>query len=151
MDTIRRVIAGLGAAMLLVPIAACSHGHSSGEGASAPRSAVPSPRRAAAGTPLPDDPSLTSGSAVRQFGRGKKGDALFVEVRCRGAGTLNVVVRPVRMSFPVECSAGKDNTVHNEMAVAGADGAGTVVVTAPPAVRWALTVGHETPAPVAIR
>ncbi|MET7609699.1 hypothetical protein ABZX97_01160 [Streptomyces seoulensis] len=100
---------------------------------------------------MPDDPSLTSGSAVRQFGKGKKGDALFVEVRCRGAGTLNVVVRPVRMSFPVECSAGKDNTVHNEMAVAGADGAGTVVLTAPPAVRWALTVGHEKPAPVATR
>ncbi|WP_244317642.1 hypothetical protein [Streptomyces bauhiniae] len=139
------MITGLGAAMLLLPVAACSAGHS-GKGEPAPRSAVPSPHKAAAGTPLPDDPSLTSGSAVREFGKGKKGDALFVEVRCRGKGTMNVVVRPVRMSFPVECSAGKDNTVHNEMAVAGADGAGTVVVTAPSAVRWALTVGHATAA-----
>ncbi|MEU6381925.1 hypothetical protein ABZ847_00020 [Streptomyces bauhiniae] len=150
MDTIRRVIAGLGAAMLLVPVAACSQDRSH-QGESAPRSGVPSPRKAAAESPLPDDPSLTSGSAIRAFGKGKKGDALFVEVRCRGKGTLKVVVRPVRMSFPVECSAGKDNTVHNEAAVAGADRAGTVAVRAPSAVRWALTVGHETPAPVDIR
>ncbi|MFB7779578.1 hypothetical protein [Streptomyces bauhiniae] len=145
MDTIRRMIAGLGAAMLLVPVAACSQGHSD-KGEPAPRGAVPSPRKAAAETPLPDDPSLTSGSAVREFGRGKKGDALFVEVRCRGKGTVQVVVRPVRMSFPVECSAGKDSTVHNEAAVAGADRAGTVAVRAPSAVRWALTVGHVTAA-----
>ncbi|MFF0716410.1 hypothetical protein ACWEVM_18725 [Streptomyces bauhiniae] len=141
MDTIRRVIVGLGAAMLLVPVAACSQDRSD-KGESAPRGAVPSPHKAAAESPLPDDPSLTSGSAVREFGKGKKGEALFVEVRCRCNGTLNVVVRSVRLSFPVECSAGKDSTVHNEVAVAGADRAGTVAVSAPSAVRWAPTVGH---------
>lgn len=136
MDTIRRVIAGLGAAMLLVPVAACSQNR--------PATGKPAPREAAAGTPLPDYPSPTSGSAVREFGKGKKGDALFVEVSCRGEGTMRVVVRPVRRSFPVECSAGKDSTIHNEAAVAGADRAGTVAVRAPSAVRWAPTVGHVT-------
>ncbi|MFD4788481.1 hypothetical protein ACFWN1_15775 [Streptomyces sp. NPDC058459] len=140
------MIVGLGAATLLVPVAACSQDRSdkSDKGESAPHRAVPSPRRAATDTPLPDDPSLTSGNAVREFGKGKKGDALFVEVRCRGKGTLRVVVRPVRLSFPVECSAGKDSTIHNEAAVAGADRAGTVAVRAPSAVRWALTAGHVT-------
>ncbi|MFJ3663717.1 hypothetical protein ACIPPM_25040 [Streptomyces sp. NPDC090119] len=141
MDTIRRVIVGLGAAMLLVPIAACSQDRSD-TGKPAPRGAAPSPHTSAAEMPPPDDPSLTSGSAVREFGTGKKGDALLVEVRCRGEGTLKVVIRSVRVSFPVECSAGKDSTIHDEMAVTGSDRAGTVAITAPSAVRWSLTVRH---------
>ncbi|MGV9565241.1 hypothetical protein [Streptomyces sp. NPDC003480] len=84
----------------------------------------------------------TNGSASIGFGKGGKGDALVVAVRCEGRGSLYVAVRSVGASFPLECRAGRVNSICNEMALTGADRGGTVSVEAPSAVRWSLTVGR---------
>ncbi|MER8031183.1 hypothetical protein ABTZ78_19735 [Streptomyces bauhiniae] len=67
----------------------------------------------------------------------RRWDALSAEMRCRGNRTLKVVVEPVRVSFPVECFAGKDSTIYNQVAAA---------VRAPSAVWWSVTAGHGTAA-----
>ncbi|TGN80356.1 hypothetical protein E5082_23240 [Streptomyces griseoluteus] len=60
---------------------------------------------------------------------------MVVAVRCQGAGTVKVAVRPVHVSFPLECLAGKVSTIYNQVAVSGVNRDGTVSVEAPPAVR----------------
>ncbi|WP_324783234.1 hypothetical protein [Streptomyces sp. H51] len=76
----------------------------------------------------------------------KKGDALIVAVRCRGKGDIDVALRPVRVSFPLECRAGEAGTAYHQVAVLGVDRSGVVSVEAPSAVHWSLTVGRGAPA-----
>ncbi|MYV41052.1 hypothetical protein GT030_19795 [Streptomyces sp. SID1328] len=71
---------------------------------------------------------------------------MIVAVRCQGAGTVKVAVRPVHVSFPLECVADKVSTTYNQVAVSGVNRDGTVSVEAPTAVRWSLTVGRGVPA-----
>ncbi|MYZ09043.1 hypothetical protein GT028_16945 [Streptomyces sp. SID2999] len=81
-----------------------------------------------------------------EFAGGRKGDALIVAVRCQGKGTVKVAVRPVHVSFPLECLAEKVSTTYNQVAVSGVNRGGTVSVEAPTAVRWSVTVGRGAPA-----
>ncbi len=155
------LFSALGAAMLC-PVTACSADRSDGK--QPVRAAHPTTSRSAtAATPSSTQPPVqppelnagetpagrqkaTTGNAEIGFARGKKGDALVVAVRCQGAGTVKVAVRPVHVSFPLECRADKVSTVYNQFAVTGVNRDGTVSVEAPPAVRWSLTVGRGAPA-----
>lgn len=73
---------------------------------------------------------------------GIRAGALSVSVNCQGQGTLTVSVKPVGLSFPLECVAGEVSSTYNELHLKTARGRGTVSVTAPSPVRWALTVGQ---------
>ncbi|MGW5048843.1 hypothetical protein [Streptomyces griseoluteus] len=156
------LLSALGAAMLC-PVAACSADRSDGKQpfraghpttshsatAAAPHSTpspVQKPPELNAGETLAGRQKATTGNAEVGFARGRKGDALVVAVRCQGAGTVKVAVRPVHVSFPLKCLAGKVSTVYNQMALSGVDRDGTVSVEAPSAVRWSLTVGRGAPA-----
>ncbi|MDT6985331.1 hypothetical protein ACFSUJ_33335 [Streptomyces lusitanus] len=89
----------------------------------------------------------TTGSASFSFAKGAAGDALIVAVRCRGAGTMNVAVRTVSVSFPVRCLAGGTRTLFNQVGLSGAEEPGSVSVTAPSGVHWSMTIGRgELPA-----
>ncbi|MGV9246691.1 hypothetical protein [Streptomyces sp. NPDC003710] len=166
-----RTLAGWGiaaCAVLLLPLAACTTGHS-GAGPSravpersigsatpgeATATATAAPERPVFRAPeLDDGESLagrrqpTSGNASFELGKGRRGDALVVDVRCEGRGSMYVVVRSVGVSFPVDCLAGQIGSYENQLALTGADRGGTVSVSAPPAVRWSVTVGRGAPAP----
>lgn len=73
---------------------------------------------------------------------GVKAGALSISVNCQGRGTLTVSVKPVGLSFPLECVAGEVSSTYNELHLKTARGRGAVYVTAPSPVRWALTVGQ---------
>ncbi|WP_436998035.1 hypothetical protein [Streptomyces sp. enrichment culture] len=89
----------------------------------------------------------TTGSAGFSYAEGAAGDALIVAVRCRGAGTMNVAVSTVSVSFPVRCLAGETRTLYNQVGLSGAEKPGSVRVTAPPGVHWSMTIGRgELPA-----
>ncbi|MEU1407668.1 hypothetical protein ABZ471_35975 [Streptomyces sp. NPDC005728] len=164
----RRTLAGLGiaCAALLVPLTGCTSAHPEAERPAQPtRSPEPD---AAAGTagpggsaqpPVQKPPELdagealagrqnvTSGNASFAFREGRKGDALIVAVRCRGAGVVKVAVRPVHVSFPLKCLTDEVSTVYNQVAVGGADRSGVVSVEAPSSVRWTMTIGRGAPEP----
>lgn len=73
---------------------------------------------------------------------GIKAGTLSLSVNCQGRGTLTVSVQPVGLGFPLECDAGEVSSTYNELHLKTARGRGTVYVTAPSPVRWALTVGR---------
>ncbi|GAA2455278.1 hypothetical protein GCM10010405_44150 [Streptomyces macrosporus] len=62
-------------------------------------------------------------------------------------------MRPVDVSFPLECLDDEVSTAYNQVGVAGVERAGTVSVEAPSTVRWSMTIGRgeaateETPEP----
>ncbi|MEU4012854.1 hypothetical protein AB0H30_30930 [Streptomyces pseudogriseolus] len=87
----------------------------------------------------------TKGNASFSYAKGAAGDALIVAVRCRGAGTIKVVVKTVNVSFPLECLAGKTRTTYNQIGVSGAEKPGTVSVTTPSEVHWSMTIGRGEP------
>ncbi|MFJ5967444.1 hypothetical protein [Streptomyces sp. NPDC093060] len=162
-----RTLAGLSivCAALLAPLTGCTSDHTeakkpawptrSSEPSSAEVTATPgSSAQPSVQTPpeLDDDETLagrrkaTTGNASLAFGKGRKGDALIVAVRCQGAGKIKVAVRPVRASFPLECLADQVGTTYNQLAVSGVDRSGIVSVEAPSSVRWSMTIGRGTPA-----
>ncbi|CAL9424431.1 hypothetical protein SUDANB38_01938 [Streptomyces sp. enrichment culture] len=55
---------------------------------------------------------------------------------------MRVVVDSVKVSFPLDCVAGKVNTTYNQVGVAGVERSGTVSVQAPSSVEWSMTVGR---------
>ncbi|MEU7384061.1 MULTISPECIES: hypothetical protein [unclassified Streptomyces] len=97
------------------------------------------------GASLAGRQKVTAGNAVVPYDKGRKGDALTVAVSCQGKGRITVAVRPVHVSFPLECDAGQVSTVSNEFAVSGVERGGVVTIEAPQAVRWSLTVGRGAP------
>ncbi|MEW2402482.1 hypothetical protein [Streptomyces sp. NPDC046862] len=88
----------------------------------------------------------THGNRSIEFGKGKKGDALIVAVRCQGKGTINVTVKPADVSFPLDCLDKEVSTTYNQVGVSGVESRGTVSVEAPTTVRWSMTVGRGEPA-----
>ncbi|MFB7912386.1 hypothetical protein [Streptomyces sp. NPDC056061] len=64
---------------------------------------------------------------------------LAIQVNCQGKGTLNVAVDPVGLSFPLECVDEEVSSTYNEVHLKRARSEGTVRITAPSTVRWALT------------
>ncbi|MEU9055707.1 hypothetical protein AB0D37_35845 [Streptomyces sp. NPDC048384] len=73
---------------------------------------------------------------------GIKAGPLSVLVNCQGQGKLTVSVEPVGLSFPLECVNGEVSSTFNQLSLKRARDHGTVSVTAPSSVRWALTVGR---------
>lgn len=150
-------------AAMAFPVVACTTDHPDTRRATQPlHSSSPSPATATA-APITAQPSVqkppelddgetlagrqevTSGNASVAYSKGRKGDALIVAVRCRGEGKIKVVVRSVHTSFSQPCVADKISTIHNQVALAGADRGGVVSVEAPSAVRWSMTIGHGAP------
>jgi hypothetical protein len=90
----------------------------------------------------------TQGNASLEFGKAKKGDgkALTIGVRCEGRGRMEVVLRSLGTSFPMDCVNGEVTDIYNQFAVDGMDLPGIVTVTAAPDVRWSLSLGRGEPA-----
>ncbi|MEW2087200.1 hypothetical protein [Streptomyces sp. NPDC005283] len=66
--------------------------------------------------------------------------ALAIQVNCQGKGTLTVSVDPIGLSFPLECIDHEVSSTYNEINLKRARSEGSVRITAPSMVRWALTV-----------
>ncbi|WP_245703127.1 hypothetical protein [Streptomyces lushanensis] len=80
------------------------------------------------------------GNAALPLAR-KIGDGLLgAQVNCRGTGTLSVSVEPVGLSFSLDCVAQEVRGTSNEIDLKRTPAEGTVRITAPSAVTWALTV-----------
>jgi hypothetical protein len=90
----------------------------------------------------------TQGSAHLEFGKAEKdeGKALTVAVNCEGKGTIEVVLRPMDSSFPMDCLDGEVTSIGNQFAIDDAERAGTVSVTATSGVHWSLSIGRGEPA-----
>ncbi|MER6162118.1 hypothetical protein ABT147_42625 [Streptomyces sp. NPDC001868] len=171
----RTTLTLLAAALLLSTTAACSSDSDTGSQKRQPvRTAEPSPAKgtpgadsdeadetaASGGKSVDRAPDLdmadrvvlrqngTRGNASLEFGKAKKGDgkALTIGVRCEGKGRIEVVLRSVGASFPMDCVDGEVADIYNQVAVDGADHAGSVTVTAAPEVRWSLSLGRGEPA-----
>ncbi|MER8058941.1 MULTISPECIES: hypothetical protein [unclassified Streptomyces] len=113
---------------------------------SSPQPSVQVPPELDADETLAGRQNATAGNASIDFGKGRKGDALIVAVRCRGAGTVKVAVQSVHVSFPLECLADQVSTTYNQVGVSGADRGGVVSVEAPSSVHWSMTIGRGEPA-----
>lgn len=73
---------------------------------------------------------------------GIKAGPMSVLVNCQGKGTLTISVQPVGLSFPLDCVDGEVSSTYNQLSLKRDRDQGTVSVTAPSRVRWALTVGR---------
>jgi hypothetical protein len=158
-----RALVSIACAAVLLSVASCTTDHSDARRPARPQDATtPGPATVGrvSGTTHPSvlkppelDPGaslagrqkVTAGSADLPYLKGRKGDALTVAVSCQGEGRITVTVRPVHVSFPLECGADQVSTVSNEVAVSGVERSGVVSVEASSAVRWSLTVGRGAP------
>ncbi|MGW4728080.1 hypothetical protein ACWEQC_02555 [Streptomyces shenzhenensis] len=105
-----------------------------------------------AGETVAKAPKLPSGEPLTQVASAKGNrelelghittQPLSVLVNCQGKGTLTVEVRPMGLSFPLECVASEVSSTYNELRLKKARENGVVSVTAPSSVRWSLTVGQ---------
>ncbi|MFF0227094.1 hypothetical protein [Streptomyces sp. NPDC004629] len=105
-----------------------------------------------AGETVTKAPKLPSGEPLTQVASAKGNrelelghittQPLSVLVNCQGQGTLTVEVRPMGLSFPLECAAGEVSSTYNELRLKKSRENGVVSVTAPSSVRWSLTVGQ---------
>jgi hypothetical protein len=165
-DVSRRTLAVLSIACTaaFVPIAACTSENTDAQrpvpststagSSSANATATPGSTQPPVQKPPELDPdetpagrqTVTSGNADIEFGKGEKGDALIVAVRCQGKGTIKVAVRSVHVSFALKCLDGEVSTTYNQVDVSGVDRSGVVAVEAPSTVRWSLAVGRGAPA-----
>jgi hypothetical protein len=84
----------------------------------------------------------TRANAELQYSGGAEGKALIVAVSCRGKGAVSVEVPALHASFPLTCGIDEPEVVYNQFALKAAGKPGTVAVTAPKAVTWAVTVGR---------
>jgi hypothetical protein len=83
-----------------------------------------------------------SGNREVEIRGGIKAGPLSILVNCQGRGRLTVSVEPTGLSFPLECVDGEVSSTFNRLDVKHARKHGTVSVTAPSRVRWAVSVGH---------
>ncbi|WP_232838818.1 hypothetical protein [Streptomyces geranii] len=73
---------------------------------------------------------------------GLRSGPVSIAVNCQGKGTLTVELRPVGLSFPLECVAGEVSSTYNQIALKNPRTDAVVQVTASSGVRWALSVGQ---------
>ncbi|MGP4051736.1 hypothetical protein [Streptomyces sp. 2A115] len=73
---------------------------------------------------------------------GARPGPLSIAVNCQGEGTLTVELKPVGLSFPLECVAGEVSSTYNQIALKKAREDAVLQVTAGSGVRWALSVGQ---------
>jgi hypothetical protein len=82
------------------------------------------------------------GGAHFAYDAGPRGKALVVAVSCRGTGKVSVDLPALDVSVSQPCSPHETAVTHNEFALAAVGRPGTVSVTAPSTVEWAVTVGR---------
>ncbi|WP_216591009.1 hypothetical protein [Streptomyces brasiliscabiei] len=87
----------------------------------------------------------TRNGAHLEFDKARQGEgkALTVVVSCEGEGTIEVALRPLGASFPMDCLEGEVSSIQNVFAVDEAARAGTVSVTGPSSVQWSLAIGRD--------
>ncbi|NJP53139.1 hypothetical protein HCJ93_24490 [Streptomyces sp. SBST2-5] len=68
--------------------------------------------------------------------------ALSVLVNCQGKGSVTISVKPINLTFALECVEGEVSSTYNELSLKQAREQASLSVTAPSTVRWALTVGQ---------
>ncbi|MFD8967234.1 hypothetical protein ACFV0C_19950 [Streptomyces sp. NPDC059568] len=73
---------------------------------------------------------------AKKIGDGRLG----VQVNCQGTGILSVLVEPIGLSFSLDCVAQEVRGTANEIDLKRTPAEGTVRITAPSTVTWALTV-----------
>ncbi|WP_244184393.1 hypothetical protein [Streptomyces cellostaticus] len=134
-------------------VGGCSSTH--GEARPAPHTSSPSsgstehaPRESVTKAPVLPEGEVVA-QAVNATGNreldirgGLKRGALTVDVNCQGKGQLTVMVKPVGLNFSLKCVDGKVTSTSNQLELKRTREHGTVSVTAPSRVRWALTVGR---------
>ncbi|WP_328748083.1 hypothetical protein OHT57_21460 [Streptomyces sp. NBC_00285] len=157
---LRALAAAVGALAAAAALAGCTGGQDNTGTPPSPSS--PSPTRASAvdrvehaqgetvsrAPAYPDGKTLiekanAQGSQELDIPGGLKAGPLDILVNCQGNGTLTVSVKPVGLSFPLTCVKEETSSIMNEMDLPGPRSHGTVTVTAPSGVRWALTVGQQ--------
>jgi hypothetical protein len=84
-----------------------------------------------------------SGNRELEVKGGLKSGPLAVLVNCKGKGRLTVEVEPVGLNFPLKCVAGEVSSTYNQLDLKNTREQGTVSVTAPSTVHWAITVGRR--------
>ncbi|MFJ3310303.1 hypothetical protein ACIPSA_46395 [Streptomyces sp. NPDC086549] len=83
-----------------------------------------------------------AGNREMEVKGGLKSGPLSILVNCQGKGKLTISVNPVGLSFPLDCVAGQTSSTFNQLNLKRPRTQGTVSVTAPSTVRWAITVGR---------
>ncbi|WP_406268543.1 hypothetical protein OHT93_14390 [Streptomyces sp. NBC_00191] len=91
------------------------------------------------GTVLLSAASRKGNAALPLKGRTGAG-RLAIQVNCQGEGTMTVAVEPVGLSFPLKCVGYEVSSTYNEISLKRARNEGSVHITAPSTIRWALTV-----------
>ncbi|MEU0289698.1 hypothetical protein [Streptomyces sp. NPDC006147] len=86
------------------------------------------------------------GSAGFSYSAGTRGKALTVAVSCRGRGGVEVRLPVPHADFRLACASGEPAVTYHQLALPAAHRAGSVRVTAPSGVTWAVTVGRSDPA-----
>ncbi|CAM5458065.1 hypothetical protein GCM10010378_52550 [Streptomyces viridochromogenes] len=155
----RTVIGGIAAVVALTGCTSSHNGaptpHTSPPRATGSSTSSPSSERAEhiPGETVTEAPVLPDGKVVAQavnatgnremdIRGGITAGPLSILVNCQGRGTLTVSVEPVGLSFPLECVEGEVSSTFNQLSLKRARDHGTVSVTAPSRVRWALTAGR---------
>ncbi|MFI8952603.1 hypothetical protein ACIGO6_39800 [Streptomyces sp. NPDC053750] len=141
--------------LLLLTAAGCTSGNETDDDATTPAPKTSNPaasQHSATLTPPALDPEAgetiagqrgeTRGNASFSYNAGTTRKALIVAVSCQGTGTIKVGVPVLGTSFPLECSTEEPAVTYNQLVMNAAHKAGTVTVTAPSTVTWAVTVGR---------
>lgn len=153
--TVRRRTAAPALLLLALAAAGCTSGNETDEAATTPAprtSGPPTSQHSATLTPPALDPEAgediagqrgeTRGNASFSYDTGPRGKALIVAVSCRGTGTVKVSLPVLGTDFPLACSTAEPAVTYNQLVMNAAHKAGTVAVTAPSTVTWALTIGR---------
>ncbi|WP_145827231.1 hypothetical protein [Streptomyces sp. T12] len=86
------------------------------------------------------------GSAGFSYPADTRGKALTVAVSCRGRGGVEVHLTVPQADFRLACASGEPAVTYHQFALPAAHRTGSVRVTAPSGVTWAVTVGRSDPA-----
>ncbi|MEW2060879.1 hypothetical protein AB0899_08910 [Streptomyces sp. NPDC007002] len=65
---------------------------------------------------------------------------LAIQVNCQGQGKIQIAIDPTGLSFPLDCVEKEVSSTYNEVHLKRERKEGTVRVTAPAGIRWAVTV-----------
>lgn len=82
------------------------------------------------------------GNQTVELSDGIDAGALSVLVNCQGKGSVTISVKPINLTFALECVEGEVSSTYNELSLKQAREQASLSVTAPSTVRWALTVGQ---------
>ncbi|MBT3162033.1 hypothetical protein HTV80_02760 [Streptomyces sp. Vc74B-19] len=111
-----------------------------------PAPVTPPPLDAGSGESTAGQHGPARGNAVFPYTAGTRGKALTVAVSCRGRGGVEVRLPVPHADFRLACGSGDSAVTYHQLALPAAHRAGSVRVTAPSGITWAVTVGRSDPA-----